>query len=77
MPAKDEGQGPTTYPRGWGRACPPRARPLPHGPLGAPPTPTPTPTLYIVFRGEKNQREEFIAFYDTEPPPSPKTSREG
>ena len=30
-----------------------------------------------MFRGEKNQGEEFIAFYDTEPPPSPKTSREG
>ena len=26
-------RGPTTCPRGWGRACPPRARPLPHGPL--------------------------------------------
>ena len=25
----------------------------------------------------KNQREEIIAFYDTEPPPSPKLSREG
>ena len=49
--------------------------PLPHGPPGAPPTPT--PTLYIVFRGEKNQGEGFIMFYDTEPPPSPKTSREG
>ena len=60
---------------GWGRACPPRARPLPRGPPRAPGTPT--PTLYILFRGEKNQREEFIVFYDTEPPPSPKTSREG
>ena len=62
-------RGPTTSPRGWGRA------PLPRGTPGA--SPTPTSTLYIVFRGEKNQREEFIAFYDTEPPPSPKTSREG
>ena len=51
---------------------------------GAPPTswapgapPTPTPTLYNYFRGEKNKGEEIIAFYDTEPPPSPKTSREG
>ena len=51
------------------------ARPLPRGPPDAPPTSTPTP--YIHFRGEKNQREGFIAFYDTEPPPSPKTSREG
>ena len=63
-------RGPTTCPRGWGRACP-----LPRGPPGA--SLTPTPTLYIVFQGEKNQREEIIAFYDTEPPPSPKTSREG
>ena len=55
--------------------APPRARPLPRGPPGHPPTPT--PTLYIGFRGEKNQREEIIAFYDTEPPPSPNLSREG
>ena len=48
--------------------------PLPRGPPGGPPTPTPTP--YIGFRGEKNQREEIIVFYDTEPPPSPKLSRE-
>ena len=61
--------GPTTCPRGWGRA------PLPRGPPVASPNPNPTP--YTVFRGEKNQREEIIAFYDTEPPPSPKTSREG
>ena len=33
--------------------------------------------LYIFAFEEKNQREEIIAFYDTEPPPSPKTSREG
>ena len=44
-------------------------------PPGAPPTST--PTLYIHVRGEKNQREGFIAFYDTEPPPSPNLSREG
>ena len=62
-------RGPTPYPQGWG------ARPLPRGPPGSPPTST--PTLYICFRGEKNQREGFIAFYDTEPPPSPKISREG
>ena len=66
-------RGPTPFSRGWGR--PPRARPLPRGPPGNPPTPT--PTLYICFRGEKNQREGFIAFYDTEPPPSPNLSREG
>ena len=45
------------------------------GPPTTPPTSTPTP--YNPIRGEKNQEEEFIAFYDTEPPPSPKTSREG
>ena len=33
-------------------------------------------SIYCVL-GRKNQREEFIAFYDTEPPPSPKTSQEG
>ena len=34
--------------------------------------------LHILCFGErKNQREGFIAFYNTEPPPSPKTSREG
>ena len=62
-------RGASTCPRGWGRAL------LPRGPPVAPPTSTPTP--YIRVRGEKNQRERFIAFYDTEPPPSPKTSREG
>ena len=44
-------------------------------PPGAPPTSTPTP--YIPSREEKNQGESFIAFYDTEPPPSPNLSREG
>ena len=66
-------RGPTPFSRGWGR--PPRARPLPCGPPGNPPTPT--PTLHICFWREKNQREEIITFYDTELPPSPKTSREG
>ena len=51
------------------------AHPLPHGPPDAPPTST--PTLYIPFRGEKNQRESFITFYNMEPPPSPKLSWEG
>ena len=51
------------------------ARPLPRGPPGAPPTST--PTLYIHLQGEKNHREGFIVFYDTEPPPSPNLSREG
>ena len=49
--------------------------PLSRGPPDAPPTSTPTP--YIRVRGEKNQREGFIAFYDTEPPPSPNLSWEG
>ena len=34
--------------------------------------------LHILYFGEKNnQREGFIVFYDTEPPASPKLSREG
>ena len=65
--------GPPPVHEGGGR--PPGHTPLPGGPPGGPPMPTPTP--YIGFRGEKNQREEIIAFYDTEPPPSPKTSRDG
>ena len=59
-------EGAPTFP---GRA------PLSRGPPEAPPTSTPTP--YIPFRGEKNQRESFIAFYDTESPPSPNLSWEG
>ena len=66
--------GPHPFHEGGGRP-PPRARPLPHGPPVASPTQTPPP--YIEFRWEKNQREEIIAFYDTEPPPSLKTSWEG
>ena len=74
MLAKYEDQGAHTLLTRVG--APPLGRaPLPRGPLGDPPTPT--PTLYICFRRETNQREEIIAFYDTEPPPSPKTSREG
>ena len=68
-------RGATPCPRGWGACLPPWAHPLPCGPPNAPPTSTLTP--YIHFQGEKNQGEGFIAFYDTEPPPSPKTSREG
>ena len=67
-------RGATPCPRGWGARPSPWERPLPHGPPGCPPTPT--PTLYICFQRDKNQREEIIAFYDMEPPPSPKTSRE-
>ena len=72
---KNQGQGPTPCPRGWGRALPPGRTPLSRGPPDAPPTSTPTP--YISFHGEKNHRESFIAFYDMEPPPSPNLSREG
>ena len=32
-------RGATPYPRGWGRALPPWARPLSHGPPGRPPVP--------------------------------------
>ena len=34
-------------------------------------------SIYSLSERKKNKREEIIAFYDTEPPPSPKTSREG
>ena len=75
-------QNPCQRWRPWGPhpvhegGAPPLGRaPLPRGPPGCPPTPT--PTLYICFRREKNRREEIIAFYDTEPPPSPNLSREG
>ena len=68
-------RGPTPCPRGWGRAHPPGCAPLSRGPPEAPPTSTPTP--YIPTRGEKNQRESFITFYDMEPPLSPNLSREG
>ena len=45
---------------------------------GPPATPlTSTPTPYNPIRGEKNQREAFIAFHDTEPPPPPVLPREG
>ena len=58
-----------------GGGAPPRARPYLVGPLE---TSQLQLQLYITAFGEKkNRREEIIAFYDTEPPPSPKTSREG
>ena len=47
-------RGPTTYPRGWGRA------PLPRGPPVAPPTSTPTP--YIHVRGEKIREKDSSRF---------------
>ena len=76
MLAKDEDQGAHTLSTRVGGAPTPSGRtPLSHGPPAAPPTSTPTP--YIPSHGEKKQRGSFIAFYDTEPLPSPKTSREG
>ena len=66
--------GPPPAHEGGGTPAP-WARPLPRGPPVAPPTSTPTP--YIRVRGEKNQREGFIVFYDTEPPPSRNIPREG
>ena len=48
---------------------------LPRGPPGT--QPTSTPTQYIHFREEKNQREGFIMFYDTETPSPPVLHREG
>ena len=58
-----------------GRAPAPLGAPLPRGPPDGPPTSTPTP--YIRVREEKNQREGFIAFYDTEPVPPLVLHREG
>ena len=37
----------------------------------------PTPALFGLSRPEKIRREEFIAFYDTEPPPPPVLPLEG
>ena len=68
-------RGPTPCPRGWGVRLLPLGVPPASWAPGAPPTST--PTLYIHVRGEKNQGEGFIAFYDMEPPPSPHLSQEG
>ena len=72
---KNQHQGAHTLSTRVGACPPPWARPLSRGPPGAPSTST--PTLYIPFCGEKNQRKSFIAFYDTEPLPSPNLFREG
>ena len=66
---KMKARGPTTSPRGW------RARP----PTSWAPwclSDSYSNSIYCVS-GRKNLRERSIVFYDTEPPPSPKTSREG
>ena len=60
-------RGPTPYARGWG------ARPYLMGPL----VPLRLQLYILCFGEKKNQREDFIAFYDTEPPPSPNLSWEG
>ena len=68
--AKKIYQGPIGCPRGWGARLPPWARPLTLH--------RPQLQLHIfVFGEKKNQREGFIAFYDTEPPPRPTLSRVG
>ena len=66
-------RGLTPFSRGWG------APPLGRAPtLWAPwrPPDSNSTSIYWVS-GRKNRREDFIVFYDTEPPPSPKTSWEG
>ena len=68
-------RGPKACPRDRGGAPPIGRDLLSRGPPGPPQTSTPTP--YIHVRGEKNQREGFITFYDMEPPPSPVLPREG
>ena len=62
-------RGPTPCPRGWGARSPASWAPWDSTDLSS--------TLYIHVRGEKNQREGFIMFYDMQPPPSPNLSREG
>ena len=61
-------RGATPCPRGWGRA------PCLVGPLVLH---RPQLQPHIFTFGRKNQGEGFITFYNTEPPPSPKLSREG
>ena len=55
IPAKDEGQGPTTSPRGWGARLPPSARPYLVGPLELLRRQL---QLYIFAFGEKKIREK-------------------
>ena len=62
-PTSPGGAGPPS--RAW-QAC---------GALGAPPPPT--LALFSPFRPEKNQGEEFIAFYNTGAPPPPVLHLEG
>ena len=64
------------HPLATSQATPPLGRALASCGSHRPP-PTLIPTLYIHIRGEKNRGEEFIAFYDTEPPPPPVLPRGG
>lgn len=67
-------RGPHPVHEGGRRACPLGAPPA----LWAPWCSTDLNSNSIYSRsGRKNQREGFIAFYDTELPPSPNLSREG
>ena len=72
---KMKARGPPPAHEGGGRACPPRVRPYLVGPLL--PLRLQLHLHILSFNEKKNQREEIITFYDTESPPSPKTSREG
>ena len=76
MLAKDEDKGDHTLSTRVGARPPPWCAPsVLVGPLDLH---RPQLQLHIfTFREKKNQRERFIAFYDTDPPPSPKLSREG
>ena len=76
MLAKDEDQGAHTLSTKVGGAPTPTGRaPCLVGPLLLR---RPQLQLHIFRLSErKNQRGSFIAFYDTEPPPSPNLSREG
>ena len=69
IPAKDEGQGAHRLSTRVGGA------PLPRGPLL--PLRLQLQLHILCFGEKKNQREEIIAFYDTEPPPSPNLPRGG
>ena len=67
-------RGSTQRPQAWGR----HPWGAPRGLVGPLDLLRPQLQLYIfVFGEKKNQREGFITFYDMEPPPSPKLSREG
>ena len=76
IPAKDDGQGAHPLSTRVGGAPAPLGRaPYLVAPLELL---RPRLQLYVFAFGEKKNKEEgFIAFYDTEPPPGPKTSWKG